>query len=98
MKLIIRNSSILLDLKLLSELTLILGNMDKFKATLLYRESRDGLSPENLNPPTLLNKCLEHNVTITFLHTDLNTVIGCYSSVRWEDTTNKKSSDGSVGY
>ena len=32
------------------------------------------------------------------VHTDMNTVIGCYCPNRWQDTMQKKSSDGCLGY
>jgi hypothetical protein len=56
------------------------------EAELVYKASRDGNKSENL-----WNKCQNHKETIALFLTDLNSVIGCYSPEKWEDTTNMKS-------
>ena len=61
--------------------------MDKCEATLLYKGSRDGLNKE-----TLWTKCQKHNETITFVQTDLESVIGFYSPQKWENTAGGKCS------
>jgi len=38
-------------------------------------------------------KCLSYKETITFVKTDLNSIIGFYCPDRWEDTGSKKDSN-----
>ncbi len=43
-------------------------------------------------------KCLGQQETIVLVKTDKNSVIGAYMPDQWEDTTDKKGSDGCKGF
>ena len=60
-------------------------------------------SPENMfarvpGGDVFLEKCQNHNETISLVQTDKNTVIGFYCSEKLEDTTNMRDSRGYKGY
>ena len=63
------------------------------QANLLYKASRDGSSSK-----AFWKKCLGQKETIFLVKTDLNSVIGCYCPDQWEDTTDKKGSEGELGW
>ena len=67
-------------------------SIGKPKATLLYRESRDGGDNK-----TLWNKCYGHEETLTLIKTNHDTIIGCYCSSKIEDTSKIKGS-GTNGF
>ncbi len=59
------------------------------EAKLIYKASQNGFSSE-----VLWQKCLGYKETIVLVKTDKDSVIGGYMPEQWEDTTDKKCSDG----
>ena len=94
MKNVIYNSSIIKLESYLDQVSNALGKLNKKgEATLLYQMSRDGLKPE-----TFWEKCKTHEATVSFVQTNLNSVIGIYNPDKWEDTTAKKWTDVYSGF
>ena len=62
------------------------------EAKLVYKASQG-----RFNSEVLWQKCLGYKETIVLVKTDKNSVIGGYMPDQWEDTTDKKRSDGSKG-
>ncbi len=62
------------------------------EANLVYKASQNGF-----NQKVLWEKCLGQEETIVLVQTDQNSVIGSYCPDQWEDTTDKKGSDGYYG-
>ena len=63
------------------------------ETSLLYKMSED-----ELNSAVLWENCKNHNQTITFLKTDINSIIGFYCPDKFEETKFKKDSDGYPGW
>jgi hypothetical protein len=63
------------------------------EAKLVYKASQHGISQE-----IFWEKCLGYKETIVLVKTDKDSVIGGYCPDQWEDTTDKKKSNGDSGY
>lgn len=56
------------------------------------------MSQNKLNSEVLWDRCKNHDETITFVATDLDTVIGFYCPDKLRDTTHFKDSTGNPGW
>ena len=72
----------------------VISEMKKgVEPSILYQMSEDGLNSE-----LLWDRCKAHHETITFIKTDLDTIIGFYCPDKLRDTTNFKDSTGNPGW
>ncbi len=63
------------------------------EAKLIYKASQDKFSQK-----VFWQKCLGYKETIVLVKTNKNSVIGGYCPDQWEDTTDKKNSNGFSGF
>ena len=89
----IRDSTIISDIHSVKQINELLSNMNIRETSLLYKMDED-----ELNSAVLWDNCKNHNQTITFLKTDVNSIIGFYCPDKFEETKFKKDSEGYPGW
>ena len=77
----IRDSTIISDNDSIKQINELLSSMNIRETSLLYKMSED-----ELNSAVLWDNCKNYNQTITFLKTDIDSIIGFYCPDKFEET------------